>query len=162
MESARLQKLALAAEVISAVVVVVSIAFLVMETRNNTKAIHVQTHLALTEALNLWREQLNDDVYLSARESAESEGIDSLSYAQQNKYMNRHLSLWSIYESAFFAYRNGALDNNGWDRFSNNVCRNYDTAVRVGSLENDKLVAGGIGGVLTADFRSYIERNCVN
>ena len=162
MERERLQKLALAAEVISAAVVVVSIAFLVMETRNNTNAIHVQTHLALTEALNQWREQLNDDEYISAREAAETDGVDSLSYAQQSKYMSRHLSLWSIYESAFFAYRNGALDNNGWDRFSNNVCRNYDTAVRVGSLVNDNLMAGGLKGVLTADFRNYIERQCVN
>lgn len=160
MKNARLRQYALIAEVISAAVVVISIAFLVAETRNNTRAINVQTHLVLTEQLNTWRETLNDDEYISAREKAEADGIDSLSVSEQSKYMWRQLSLWSIYESAFFAYKNGALDLNGWRRFSNNICRNYAGAKRVGSLDDESLVAGGISGVITEEFRSYVERNC--
>ena len=126
-KNSRLRRYALIAEVISAAVVIISIAFLVAETRNNTKAINVQTHLAFTEQLNQWRETLNDDEYISAREKAEADGVNSLSFSEQDKTMSRQLSLWSIYESAFFAYENDALDANGWRRFSNNVCRNSRT-----------------------------------
>ena len=160
MDDSRLRRLALLAEVISAAVVVISIAFLVAETKNNTKAIHVQTHLALTAEMNQWREQLNDDGYLSARAKAELDGIASLSWSEQNLYMSRHLSLWSIYESAFFAYRSGALDANGWERFSGNMCRNYAAAARIGSLNNDVLVAGGLLSVVTEDFESYLAEHC--
>ena len=160
MDDTRLRRLALLAEVISAAVVVISIAFLVAETRNNTKAIHVQTHLDLTSELNQWREQLNDEEYLSAREKAEANGVASLSWDEQNQYMSRHLSLWSIYESAFFAYRNGALDENGWERFSSSMCRNYAVAARIGSLENDLLAARGLLSVVTQEFRTYIAEHC--
>lgn len=160
MKDSRLRRYALVAEVISAAVVVVSIAFLVAETRNNTKAINVQTHLALTEQLNEWREAIADDAYISAREKANAGGVDSLTVLEQSKYMWRQLSLWSIYESAFFAYKNGALDENGWQRFSNNICRNFASAKQVGSLDNENLVAGGISGVLTEEFRAYVEDSC--
>jgi hypothetical protein len=160
MNDTRLRRLALLAEVVSATVVVISIAFLVAETRNNTKAIHVQTHLALTTELNQWREQLNDDAYLTAREKAEADGVTSLSWAEQNHYMSRHLSLWSIYESAFFAYRNGALDKNGWERFSSNMCRNYAAAARIGSWNDEELMARGLSSVVTEDFGTYIAENC--
>ncbi len=160
MENARLQRLALLAEVVSATVVVVSIAFLVVETRNNTKAINVQTHLVLTEQLNQWREQLTDADYIAAREKSEIEGIIALSNAERSRYLFPQLSLWSIYESAFFAYRNGALDRNGWERFSTNICRNYESAVQRGSWLDNRLTVGGVAGVLTSDFRDYIQVNC--
>ena len=85
MRNSRLQQYALVAEAISAAVVVVSIAFLVAETRNNTKAINVQTHLALTEQMNAWRESLIDDEYISAPEKAGADGIGSWSAAERSR-----------------------------------------------------------------------------
>ena len=160
MENVRLQRLALLAEVVSAAVVVMSIAFLVVETRNNTKAINVQTHFALTEQLNQWREQLTDTEYLAVREKSGAEGIIALSETERSRYLMPQLSLWSIYESAFFAYRNGALDSNGWERFGANICRNYESAILRGSWLDSRLTVGGVAGVLTDDFRDYIEANC--
>lgn len=160
MENARLQRLALLAEVVSAAVVVISIAFLVVETRNNTKAINVQTHFALTGQLNQWREQLTDMEYIAAREKSGAEGIIALSEIERSKYLMPQLSLWSIYESAFFAYTNGALDRNGWERFGANICLNYESAVSRGSWVDSRLTAGGVSGVLTADFRDYIQATC--
>jgi len=161
LNNSRLERWALAAEVVSAAVVVVSIIFLALETRENTKAIHVQTHLALTEQMNQWRAQVNTDEYLSAQQKAYEQGISSMTFPEQRRYMSRELGLWSIYESAFFAFRSGALDQNGWDRFSKNVCQNYSTAVRVDTVENDELMAGGIAGVITDDFRRYLKETCM-
>jgi len=102
MRNSRLQQYALVAEVICAAVVVVSIAFLVAETRDNTKAINVQTHFALTEQINTWRESLIDDDYISAVERAGTDGVGVLSASEESMHIWRQLSSWSIYGGCLF------------------------------------------------------------
>lgn len=162
MRNSRLQQYALVAEVMCAAVVVVSIAFLVAETRDNTKAINVQTHFALTEQINTWRESLIDDDYISAVERAGTDGVGVLSASEESMHIWRQLSSWSIYGGAYFAHANGWPDANGWRGFSKNICRNFGGAALAGSVDDENLQAGGMSAAITDGFRSHLENNCRN
>ena len=102
-----LQKWAFVAEIVSATVVVLTVAFLVFEMRANTNAIHAQTHIALTEQLNGWRETVSTPMWMDAQERVRAEGLYTVSREDRRRYVLGRLNLWSIYESAFVSHQNG-------------------------------------------------------
>ena len=159
MQEKQLQKLALSAEIVSAIAVVATILFLVLETRNNTTAIHVQTHLTLTEQLNDWRSESSAPEATQIRVKLQNEGRSSLTDEEFSTHLTLRLSLWALYESIFFARLSGGLDDNGWERFSANICTNFNRDVSNG-LWNPESTNFAVGRSLTRDFRAYIQDNC--
>jgi hypothetical protein len=159
MQEKQLQKLALGAEIISAIAVVATILFLVLETRNNTTAIYVQTHLALTEQLNHWRSESSTPEATRIRVKIKNEGRTSLTDEEFSTHLTLRLSLWALYESIFFARISGGLDDNGWERFSANICTNLVRDMNDGIWDPES-TSFAVGRTLTQDFRAYIQDNC--
>ncbi len=160
MRKKQLQKYALTAEITTAVVVVITIAFLALEMRENTKAIHVQTHLDLTGLLHAWRDMASRSEFIEADLIARTEGLSSIPVQDRRRVILLRFSLWSIFESVFFAYQNGALDQNGWERFGVSICGEYKRDIERGTWSHDFGATGGVSDLVTADFLQYIESTC--
>lgn len=161
MSKEQLQKMALAAEIVGGAAVVITLIFLVLETKDNTRAIQAQTYLALTSEVNRVRETLLDSRVsgifaeaVASQKVPESIG-DALIYRQIFE------EVFSTYESAYFARSKGVLDDAEWGRFQRAICRNMSNAAPIWGPNESELVFGqGIRGVLTEPFAEYVEREC--
>ena len=114
----QLQKMALAAEVIGGAAVVITLIFLVLETRDNTQAVQSQTYLALTSELNRVRENVLDPE--TARIFTDTLASGELPTSESEALIFRQVyeAAFAIYENAWYAHRRGVLDDNEWGRFS--------------------------------------------
>lgn len=159
MNDNRLQKWALFAEIIGGLAVVVTLVFLIYETRENTNAIQAQTYQSLTAELNRTRETaiLSDLNSLQMRRS--TEGVGSLTPSEIRKVRFLAQSVWGVYESAYYAQIRGILGEQEWSRFSIAICRNYvgDADIWIATEDNQQ---NGISSNITPVFRSYVEDSC--
>ena len=109
MKKIELQEWALAAEIIGGLAVVVTLIFLVSETRDNTNAIQAQTYQSLTAALNENRkEAATSEMSVIIRKFSDT-GLASLSQDESFRLMMNTEGKWGIYESAFYARERGVL-----------------------------------------------------
>ena len=122
--------MALAAEIIGGAAVIVTLIFLVIETRENTKAVQAQSHLALTSGLNRIREKLFDPEVAGILANALQKRAAPESPRDALIYRQIFEAAFSIYESAYYANRKGVLDESEWTRFDQAVCRNMSSLVR--------------------------------
>ncbi len=153
--------MALAAEIIGSAAVIITLIFLVIETRENTRAIQAQSYLALTSELNRIREKLFDPkvagIFANAiRDRAAPESPrDALIYRQIFE------AVFSIYESAYYAKQKGVLDGSEWTRFDEAVCRNMSNVASIWEQDDSLTMLGqGIRSTLTESFVDYAEDHC--
>lgn len=109
MKNGNLQKWALVAEIVSAVVVVVSIVFLIFEVRSNTEAMQAQGLQSIAER--------TQQISLSVALDPELAEISSLFWgvsAEQNRINSYLVSVMKIGEESFIQYHNGNLDEDVW------------------------------------------------
>lgn len=166
MKKIQLQEWALAAEVLGGIAIVITLIFLVLETRANTNAIQAQTYQALTSELNALRREntksQNIEAYLSYTQSSLSEITDE----QKLRLIFMTEATWGIYESAFYAKERGVLGDDEWLRFSAAICRNYaiDRGIwypeQSGASALDKTAANGIARNVTPKFKTFVETSC--
>ena len=160
MNKNQLRKMALAAEIIGGAAVVITLIFLVLETRDNTRAIQAQTYLTLTSEVNRIREGLFDSEValifaLSVRDQAiPEEPGDAMAYQQIFE------SAFGVYEAAYYAWQKGVLGDAEWSRFDAAMCRNMGNAAIIWEPNPQLVFSSGIKGVLTAEFVEYAERRC--
>ena len=166
MKKIELQEWALAAEIIGGLAVVVTLIFLVSETRDNTNAIQAQTYQSLTAALNENRkEAATSEMSVIIRKFSDT-GLASLSQDESFRLMMNTEGKWGIYESAFYARERGVLGQDEWVRFHNAICRNLDLdkslwdpqslglSLTLGSREVS------IATNVTPKFRAYVNSSC--
>ena len=166
MKKLELQQWALLAEVIGGIAVVISIIFLVLETRENTNAIQAQTYQNLTEQLNNARYTAMQEDIATLRFKLLNGGYKDLS--DKERWLLRMMAeaKWGIYESAYYAYERGILGDDEWQRFENAICRNYATDHQYWDPELYGMAysafASGtpLSGNVTPVFRSYVETLC--
>ena len=159
MKNKQLRKLALGAEIISAIAVIVTLIILVAGMKENTNALQAQTFQELMRDVNNWRSsirQVESDQTLS---KMRLEGFDSLPKSEQDLVRMIYLELWGIYEAAFFANERGVLGADEWSRFEKVIC-----AERRGDLEHiwDTDYEGLLTfrEILTPMFVEYIDNQC--
>ena len=160
MDTNTLRMWALGAEVVSALAIIVTLGFLVIEMRANTVAIHHQTYQVLTEQLNEYRTTLVGPGGLEAREKLRVQGWDSLTRIEQDRVRFPTINLFGVYESAFYARQRGVIGLSEWERFATAICRNYRRNLERGSWAPD----GGFTPfteLLTPDFVQHIEESCM-
>lgn len=85
MENQRLQRMALIAEVISGIAIVITLAFLAIEMRGYTNAIQAQTYQALMQQLNDYRMWLTSPELDIADDRRDQVGWENLSRAEQQR-----------------------------------------------------------------------------
>lgn len=148
------------AEIVGGVAVIVTLIFLVIETRENTNAIHAQMYQTLMSELNERRESV-----ASSPETAELRilvaegGFESLEPVQQVQFINSRAALWGVYESAYFARERGVLGDSEWSRFSSSICGNYQYSNNMNIWASGGR-SGNVSQSLTSEFRTYIEHTC--
>ena len=161
MKSKQLQKWALAAEIISAAAIIVTLAFLVIEMRANTAAIQDQTYQELTQQLNNYRTNVMESDYPHILDKILTEGWGNLDRVERLKIMMLRHNLYAIYEMAFFSRKRDVIGEDEWTRFENAICNAYRSDSDRG-VWGDTFVAGGLKlrENLTPEFGQYIVDTC--
>ena len=152
--------MALAAEIIGGAAVVVTLIFLVLETRENTRAVQAQSYLALSAELNRLREKLFETEI--ARVFADAIRDQAVPESPSDALVVRQIfeAAFAIYESAYYAKQKGVLDESEWTRFDQAVCRNMRNGATFWESENSAVLGQGIRGTLTESFAKYAEEQC--
>ena len=156
MKSKQLRKWALGAEIVSAIAVIITIGFLAVQMKDNTNALRAQMYQELMRDLNDWRVMVNDPVQSKLLEKHRAVGWDSLSLAEKKQSGLPTLTLFGIYESAYFAKQRGVLGAGEWARFPSAICRQF-------SMKADIWNAEGLTPMrewFTPEFVGYIDRTC--
>jgi hypothetical protein len=153
--------MALAAEVIGGAAVIITLIFLVIETRENTRAVQAQSYLALTSELNRIRENLLDPEVASIFANAIKDRAAPDSPRDALIYRQIFEAAFSIYESAYYASQKGVLDESEWTRFDQAVCRNMSSVAPIWEQDDSLAMSGqGIRSTLTESFVDYAEDRC--
>jgi len=158
MKKLNLSEMALVAEVLGGVAVVVTLVFLVVATRDNTNAIQAQTYQALISELNAIRLAYSTSDVADNYVLLSTQGIQALSSAARARMQFVAEAKWGVYESAFFSRNRRVLGEDEWARFENAICRNF--AVDKPMWEPDDTQWGSLSRNITPTFREYVERVC--
>ena len=153
-EPMTIEKWASIAEIVSGVAVVITLVFLILGIQENTAVQRATAYSDLLDSLNRFQiAQMTDpdsvrvwSAFVS-QEGAELEGDDRM---RLNLAM---LTVFRIYESAFYSEQAGLIDGPEQERFNSNIC-NHLNNVRAANVE-DLLRA-----TMTDDFMGYIEAEC--
>jgi len=157
----QLKKMALAAEIIGGAAVIVTLVFLVVETRENTRAVQAQSYLALTSELNRIREKLFEPEVASIFSNAILDRAAPESPRDALIYRQIFEAAFSIYEAAYYAKQKGVLDGSEWSRFDEAMCRNMSNVAPIWEQDDSLAILGqGVRSTLTEPFVNYVEDHC--
>ena len=145
----KLEKWALVAEVGSALAVVVTLGVLIAGIRDGTRSTQAATYQALMTDINRVDFVLLEDpklvsiLFPDSRWTLEGEETQA---ALVTRILSRSM------ESAYFAHRNGTLDEQQWERFHRNICivRSFRGPEFWETIEI----------ILTNEFVAYLEESC--
>ena len=154
MDSNNLKKIALVAEILGGIGVIVSLFLLVQETRDNTDALQAQTYQSLTSELNFMRRTEIETDIIEIREKVTAEGLDSISIGERRKVTSFEQGIWGILESAYYARERGILGDLEWERFYRAICGNWRNPIW--NPDQGPTIARNI----TPVFREYVESTC--
>jgi hypothetical protein len=150
----QLAKFKEAGEALSIVAVIVTLLFLILEVRENTAAIRTDSYGETINKLNDWRLQLASEKELTAMIAEFNAGeLRDLDQTERQQFSFIIGSLWSIYETAYFANGYGTLGDSEWSRFEQIMCRQYTLAVSQAGWDM-------LGILLSPEFVQYTEVQC--
>jgi len=152
-----LQQWALAAEIIGGLAVVVSLIFLILETRENTNAIQAQTYQDLSAELNNVRQQMTSEDITILLFKLRDDGLSSLTEVERYRIVTSIHGIWQVYESAYYAKQRNILGDEEWTRFEIGICRNLNSDFEVWAPPQ-----GGIVSNITPAFREHVEYLCAD
>ena len=142
-------KLSTWAEIAGIIAVVVSLAFVAFELRQNTDAVRVANHQALVAMdmeKNAW---LRDPDFAEAYVLARSE-FEKLTPIQSRQYLTFVADTFNAWEFAHITYSNGAMAENiwnGWDGF-------YRSEL---ATEGGQIFWNDQGSNFSTAFRAYVD-----
>ncbi len=146
----KLQKIALIAEIVGAIGVVISLIYVGVGVRQNTGAIQVANHQALV-ALDMEKNSwLRDTEFVAIYENA-LQGIEKLSPVELIQVTTFVADTFNTWEFAYITYNNGAMEDtiwHGWDSYYRSVLEEEEPYQW---FWNDG------GEYFSPDFNSYIE-----
>jgi hypothetical protein len=117
--SMTLKKWALITEISSGIAVVVTLVLLMMEVNKNTEATQIATYEAISSELNALDLKLAADPELTSLYFGKESDLTELE--EQTKFLVGRYA-FRTFESAYFAYKGGSLNDGQWQRFERNVC----------------------------------------
>jgi hypothetical protein len=147
----KLKKWALGAEIASGVAVVITLALLIVEIRSSTKATRVATYENISSGLSSLDISIASDPDL-ARLFWERHDSNDLNELEAGRRFLLNRAAARSFETAYFAFVNGSLNQTQWERFERNMCRLW----RITSPEE----RSGYANNLTDEFVSYLDTQC--
>ena len=151
MKLVKLEKWALGAEIASGVAVVITLALLIVEIRSSTKATRVATYENISSDLSSFDIAIARDPDLARLFWERHEGSDLNEVDAGRRFMLNRAAARS-FETAYFAFVNGSLEQTQWERFERNMCGLW----RIASPEEQSAYANN----LTDEFVSYVDVQC--
>ncbi len=109
-----LEQYALAAEIIGAIAVVISLVYVGTSVDQNTNAIKVSNHQALV-AMDMEKNDWLRDSEFAAIHLIAMDDVGKLSPVQRIQYSTFVANTFNAWEFAFITYNNGMMDGNIWD-----------------------------------------------
>ena len=141
-------------EALSIVAVLITLVFLILEVRENTAAIRTESYGESITRLNDWRLQLASDKELTRMFAQFNSGnLTNLDGTESQQFSFVYGSLWSIYESAYFARSYGTLGESEWIRFEQMMCRQFE-------LVTEQDYWSSMDLLLSPEFKSYAQAQC--
>ena len=144
-----LKKWALIAEIGSAAAVVVTLALLILQVRENTQATQIATYAAISGELNALDLLVAADPELASLFWNKEPGRSEL---EEQRNLSLLRAAMRAFESAYFAYTGGSLNDGQWQRFERNVCGAW--------LSLSANQQGDFSYNLTEEFVRHLELHC--
>ena len=123
MQDSKLQKWALAAEIVGAISVVITLIFLTLQISDGAKATRAQTAQALFEQLQESNRFIMENEYRFALRELQNNGYANLDPEEATGATLLFNQLMLAYDNAYYQYNQGTLDEYIFERFRNSVKR---------------------------------------
>jgi hypothetical protein len=141
-------------EIISAIAVVVTLLFLILEVRANTAVTRASLYASTLDALNEMQSVVIQDPDLTRvfydflqNEAADFDEMD------RRRLQGLVVIMFRNYEKAYFMNEYDLLGEDEWSRYRRVVCQNYERAGSAG-------IADVLPFVLTERFIDYLAASC--
>jgi hypothetical protein len=150
----KLREYALIAEIISSMAVVITLVILILQIRENTDTVRVAAFQDIVSGLNEWRDGISSNPHKTAlfvditiNHKLPEEGTSDYQVLQMTLE-----SIYSNWESAYFAYQSGIIGDQQWSRVGRNICLGRDYFLWDENLKKNIYLR------LTDDFAGYMDR----
>jgi len=147
---------AVVAEVVSALAVVITLIFVVVEMRNSTSATQAQTYQLLMQEMNAYRTLMTRPDLVAITLKAQNDGWETLEEMEQSQLYSTAAINWGFYESAYYANKRGVLGDSEWTRFESGYCRRIREQPYVWSQEEFTPMSE----LLTTEFLTFVQSTC--
>lgn len=143
------------AQVISAVGVIISLIYLAVQVRQNTRAVRNSTHHHLTVTRLDYVGMVVQNPELSHILHRGSQDLTTLSAEERYRFSLLMYYLFSAGENFYYQYRQGALDEEQWARWCETL-RNYFTqpGIRAWFAKNPRRFAASFNAFLQHEFNT--------
>ena len=156
MDKDKLRNWALVAEVVSGIAVIVTLAILVFEMRNNTSATQAQTYQLLMQEMNNYRRLFTQPDLAAVVLKYRHHGWENLDPVEQRQFYSTATIRWGFYESAYYANKRGVLGEPEWQRFERAFCRGLNDRLSVWNPQGYPAMTE----FLTPEFVKFVEETC--
>ena len=139
-------------ELLSSVAVLITLIIFIFEIRDNTSAIRADSYGQGIDRINQWRAEVTGNAELAGILNSYTERDTSKLNSIELTQLRLHIgSLWSIFESAYYASRYSTLGASEWERFENQICNQYVAGIDLNMWE---------GFPLSSEFKEYVQSYC--
>ena len=135
------------AQIVSASVVVVTLFIILKEMKSTEEALRVTTYQGMTSDLNTWRLTMANENLTNLNLRVIRGEYEQLESRDKQQIFEMYISLWGLYESAFFANEREVIGHEEWSRYKAGICRNR---------KNHNHIWTEIQHTLTKKFSNYI------
>ena len=144
----KLQEYALIAEIVGGVAIVISLVFVGLEIRHNNAISRTEAYQRNLDALNEWRALVlttgNAEAVLNFLSSGTiEEGKEAEIQVLQSVAL-------MVFDRAYFSYKNGIMDEAGWNRFYSILCPIWENQFKITNNIN----------FVSQDFREFSSNVC--
>ena len=147
-------------EVLSAVAVLLGLAFVGFELKQNTAAVEASSRQSSTDAAVAWLMTIAADPELAHLWGIASRDPQELSETEEIQLHLLLRSQWIRFQNSYLQWKNGTLGEDDWNTYMGFICRTRTQAqvnansanLRVATWDNHK-------AVLNKDFVDFVE-NC--
>ena len=133
----KLEKMALIAEIVGGIGIIVSLLYVGYEVARNVDRMDIAHHLALSEQITALKgSQLENDALAKVIVQGDA-NLSSLEPYQRSQYEAYTGGLWDIWENAHAMAKVDQLDQFTWEAWSRALCRTLDTPGSVALWKSD-------------------------
>jgi hypothetical protein len=108
-------------EIVGAVAVVLTLGYLAVQIRQNTRALKASTHQSLSDSTIRFQAVTLDNAEVARIRLAGGKDLSSLTEEEHYRFITAMEMLFRLIENAFVQYKQGTLDDEGWHRYAETV-----------------------------------------